>query len=59
MRNRTRHAEHLEYRRRMMQQWAALLDTWKQGESGEGCTDQNNHRLATLDKVRRTYVLGL
>ncbi len=29
------HAEHLEDRRRMMQQWADLLDTWKQGESGK------------------------
>ncbi len=25
------HAEHLEDRRRMMQQWADMLDTWKQG----------------------------
>ena len=28
------HAEHLDDRRRMMQQWADMLDAWKQGNSG-------------------------
>mgnify|MGYP000122462501 CR=1 FL=1 len=30
------HAEHLDDRRRMMQQWADMLDAWKQGSSGNG-----------------------
>lgn len=29
------HAEHLDDRRRMMQQWADMLDAWKQGDGGK------------------------